>query len=345
MTPDCPTALGPFPGFPTDRVASARRIGFLTLDEFPTVALSCAIEVLRAANQVVGRSEYQWSIVTAGGETVRSSDGAMRATAVSYAEAAPLDLLLVCGGSNIADAVDEPLITLLRQMADDAVILGGLCSGAYALVKAGLLDGYQCALQWDDMVGLRQAHAGTVFLDRLSVIDRDRISCAGGIAPIELMLSLVGKQLGAEIAGNIAARLGASQQSRPANAIDGAHRPPLNTEQQRLARVVALMEDNLEEPLSATELAEQAGLSLRQVQRVFQLTVGVPLSAYYLRLRLKRARERVLHGTESLTQIAVAFGFASPAHFSRSYKACFGRSPSSERRPAAAAGDSFPCDD
>ena len=114
-----------------------------------------------------------------------------------------LDMVLVCGGTNVANFVDDKVVNLLRRIAHDGVVLGGLCTGTYALVKSGLLDGYKCTIHWENMAGLREFHSRVKFQEELFVIDRDRMTCTGGIAPIDMMLALVrssfGKTLVAEI--------------------------------------------------------------------------------------------------------------------------------------------------
>ncbi|MEG6508381.1 GlxA family transcriptional regulator [Methyloligella sp. 2.7D] len=314
------------PAWTPDRASSIRQIGLLVLDNFSMVALSCAIEVLRTANRHSETADYAWSVLALRRGAVRSVDGTAEIAAIGYDEAAPLDLVLVCGGTEIEAPVDDALIGLLHRIAGDGAALGGVCNGAYALAKAGLLDGYRCALQRPDLPRLRREHPDVVFLERLAVIDRDRMTCGGGIATVDMMLSLVARRLGRELANTVSKHVGLPHRA------DGEH-ACVEVEHQTLATIIALMQTNLEEPLSAQELASHAGISLRHVQRMFQLTYGTTLSHYYLSLRLRRAREMVTNSSLSLTEIAVACGFASPAHFSRTYKAQYGKAPSAERPP------------
>lgn len=314
-----------------DRARSIRRVGFLALEEFPMVALSCAIEVLRTANQLAGDTVYSWTVMTTSGGSARASDGVTQVSGVTYAQVGALDLALVCADTNVMRVVDEDVIALLRRMAKDDVALGGMCSGTYALVKAGLMDGYNCTVQWDDMARLRQDHPAVNFLDRLSVIDRNRLTCAGGIAPVDLMLTLIGGRFDAKTIAEISARVGARHtpvKEEWEEAL-GEMVPP--RDRRVISQIISLMQENLEEPLPARALANAVGVSLRQIQRLFQVSFGTTLTNYYLRLRLEHARQLVLNSECSLTEIAVTCGFASPAHFSRSYRTYYGRAPSSER--------------
>jgi transcriptional regulator GlxA family with amidase domain len=106
----------------------------------------------------------------------------------------------------------------------------------------------------------------------------------------------------------------------------------LGVNNRALVKVANLMESHFEEPLSAVELAKLAGLSLRQIQRMFHESLNTTPTKYYLRLRLRRARELLIQSDMSITQIAVACGFQSICHFSKSYRSVYGRAPRTERR-------------
>ncbi len=308
------------------------RVGFLTLNDFTLIAFSSAIEVMRMANYLLGRPFYSWSVITPDGKPVASSSGLAPFQTTTYEDSGRLDMVFVCGGTNVTSYVDERVMTLLRRIARDGVTLGGLCTGTYALVKSGLLDGYRCTIHWENMASLRETHRHVTFLEELFVIDRDRVTCTGGIAPIDMMLALVrarfGKTLVAEISDQFILE-------RVRDCSDRQHIPlaaRLGFNHRALVDVAALMEANFEEPLSAVELAQLAGLSLRQVQRMFQESLDTTPTKYYLRLRLRRARELLLQSQMSITQIAVSCGFQSTCHFSKSYRALYGRTPRSERQ-------------
>jgi transcriptional regulator GlxA family with amidase domain len=296
------------------------------------IAFSSAIEVLRMANYILGQQYYSWSVLTVDGKPVASSSGLAMLQPTTYAQCERLDLVFVCGGTNITRQLDVHIVALLRKIARDGVVLGGLCTGTFALVKSGLLDGYRCTIHWENMASLREAHGRVSFLEELFVIDRDRITCTGGTAPIDMMLALVrarfGKALVAEISDQFIL-------DRVRDSTDRQHIPlaaRLGFHHRALVEIASLMEANFEEPLSAVELAKLAGLSLRQIQRIFQESLDTTPSKYYLALRLRRARELLLQSQMSITQIAVSCGFQSTCHFSKSYRAVYGRTPRSERQ-------------
>jgi len=317
-------------------------IGFLTVNEFTMMAFSSAVEVLRMANYLTGRSCYSWSILTVDGQPVASSSGFSPSQATTYAKSPRFDMVFVCGGTNITQYVDDRVVALLRRMARDGVVLGGLCTGTYALVKSGLLDGYRCTIHWENMASLREMHRSINFLEELFVIDRDRITCTGGIAPIDMMLALVKSRFGKSLVMEISDQF---ILERIRDCSDRQHIPlaaRLGFNNRALVEIASIMEANFEDPLSAVELAKLAGLSLRQVQRMFQESLDTTPTKYYLRLRLRRARELLLQSQMSITQIAVSCGFQSTCHFSKSYRALYGRTPRSERQRSPSSDDVFP---
>jgi transcriptional regulator GlxA family with amidase domain len=316
----------------TKDIASIRRVGLLTLDEFTLMSYTSAIEVLRMANYLIGSDYYSWSTITLDGRPVPSSSALAPLSVTTYDACERPDIVFVCGGTNVTRYVDDRVTSLLRKMSRDGIYLGGLCTGTYALVHAGLLDGYDCTIHWENMAGLREKYARVGFLEELFVIDRDRITCSGGIAPIDMMLSLVRSRFGKTLVAEISSQL---ILDRVRDADDRQYIPlaaRMGSNQSTLRKIAELMESNFEEPLSAVELAELVGLSLRQVQRMFSETLGTTPTKYYLRLRLQRARALLTQSAMSVTQIAVACGFQSAGHFSKTYRSMYGRSPRTERQ-------------
>jgi transcriptional regulator GlxA family with amidase domain len=180
---------------------------FLTLPGFSMIAFTNAIEVLRMANYVDGAQHYRWSIVTPDGVPVCASNGITLKPAYTLEEAGRPDALIVCGGTNIRSAMNSSVRELLGDVARQRVPLGGICTGAYALMSVGLLDGYCCTVDWQDLNVLRKEFPRVHFADELFVIDRDRLTCIGGTAPLDLMLEVVGSQLGQDIAEKVSLEL------------------------------------------------------------------------------------------------------------------------------------------
>jgi transcriptional regulator GlxA family with amidase domain len=309
--------------------------GFLTLRRFSLIAFTNAVETLRMANYLARESLYRWSVYSLDGAAVEASNGLTVAPTSSLSEAELPQILLVCGGADMPSAVDERLIELLQRLGRRQLVLGSLCTGAYALARAGLLDGYRCAIHWENLWELSEAFPRVVFSPDLFVIDRDRCTCTGGIAPLELILHLITPRIGRTLAAGISEQFilerirdNKDRQRIPLLAqIGGAH--------SSIAQAVTLMEANIEEPLPLEELARMTEISQRQLQRVFQRSFGLTPAQYYVGLRLRRARELLQQTALPITSIALSCGFRSPCHFSKSFRAAFGNSPSRERRPPA----------
>jgi transcriptional regulator GlxA family with amidase domain len=311
--------------------ATANHFGFLTLRQFSMIAFTNALEALRMANYLSGQPTYRWSVYTLDGAPAPASNGLTIAETVALDDNALPDVLFVCGGVDVHRAIDKDLVQRLRRVARKRVTLGGLCTGSYALASAGLLDGYSCAIHWENMSALRENFPRVVFTEELFVIDRDRYTCTGGIAPLELMLKLMTPRIGRKLAAGISeqfildrVRDDSDQQHIPLAVRLGGRRGPL-------AQAAKLMEEHLEETLSLDDLARLSDISQRQLQRLFRHRVGMTPAQYYLQLRLRRARELLLQTSMPIMKVAVACGFGSAGHFSKAYRACFGRAPASER--------------
>ena len=298
------------------------------------IAFTSAVEVLRMANYVSRAQHYRWSIITHDGVPVRASNGLTVKPTRTLEESGMPDVLIVCGGTQIRDAVDTDVKTLLADAASQGVPLGGICTGAYALMAAGLLDGYRCSVHWEDLSALHTEYPHVRFADELFVIDRDRLTCTGGTAPLDLMLDLVSSRFGQNLAAEVSEqfileriRSASDQQPIPVDARVGFSRA-------ELIEVVRLMEANIEEPLSLEELARLVQLSQRHLQRMFKVYLSVSPTHYYLSLRLRRARDLLRTTDASIARVTAVCGFHSPCHFSKAYRAQFGHAPSVERRHA-----------
>ena len=322
-------------------MSQIRHVGFLTLNNFSMIAFTNALEILRMANYLLGEEAYQWSVCTVDGEAVTASNGLAFAKTTMLDPAHMPDVLLVCGGVDIQHAVTHDVIKLLTHASKYNMWLGGLCTGSYALAKAGLLDGYKCTIHWENMASLCEQFSAINFMEELFVIDRNRCTCAGGTAPLDLMLAFVAARFGKNpvdknpVHKNLVAEISDQfMMVRARDSKDQQHIPVaarVGYSHKALVEVSALMEANIEEPLSLDELARLADLSQRHLQRMFKHTLNMTPMHYYLNLRLRRARALLLQTEMSVMSVTVACGFQSSCHFSKSYRTLFGYSPSMER--------------
>ncbi|MCP5157445.1 MAG: GlxA family transcriptional regulator [Ectothiorhodospiraceae bacterium] len=284
------------------------------------------------ANRLSGRTLYRWSLFSADGAPVTASNGIELACDGSIAHGGSLDLLLVCGGEHVHRACDKAVLGWLRKLAHQRVPLGALCTGSYVLARAEVLDGYRCTIHWENMASLREEFPRIIVSSEVFEIDRDRYTCSGGTAPLDMMLNVVHRHHGGHLAVSISEEF-VCERIRGRNDRQRVPlRNALGTGQPKLVEAVSLMEANLEEPMSLDELARHIALSRRQLERLFQKHLNCVPTRYYLELRLARARQLLLQTSMSIVEVAFACGFVSAPHFSKCYRDYYGAPPREERR-------------
>lgn len=310
-------------------LAALHRFGFLTLPNYSMIACANAIEVLRMANRIAGGPLYEWQVVTPDAEAASASNGmAMQPTVGLDAMTRP-DLLLVCGGIEVREAVNRQVIAGLRRLARDGVALGALCTGTFALAEAGLLHGRRCVIHWENLVAIEEEFPDITFVGDLYTVDRDRVTCTGGVAPLSLMLAMVEARLGPALAAAVAAQF-MIDRVQPAATRQRALPAPL--EHGRLGAAVRMMEASITSPVPAATVARAVGVTPRQLERLFRRYLGQTPAAYATGLRLDMART-LLHETAlPVTEVASACGYATPSRFSAAFRARFDRTPSADRR-------------
>ena len=284
------------------------------------------------ANRAAQKPFYKWTIYTLDGEPVKASNGLIITPDQSLESIGDLSKFFVCGGVDIADSWSKPLQFVLRKIASRNITVGGLCTGSYLLARAGLLDGYKCTIHWENIASMREDFPMAQFSDDLFQIDRDRITCAGGQASLDMMLKVISNVHG----GKLTAYISEQFMCERIRGTEDRQRIPLQlhlgANQPKLTEAVILMEANLEEPISLDELSNYVGISRRQLERLFQKHLNSVPTRYYLNLRLNRARLLLLQTSKSIVDIALACGFISAPHFSKCYRDMFGVPPRDERR-------------
>jgi len=312
--------------------AKPSHIGFLLVPNYSMIAFTSAIEPLRMANRAAEKILYRWTIYTLDGNPVKASNGIQISPDESIENAGAMSALFVCGGVEIAEAWSRPLKFVLRKIASRNITVGAVCTGSYLLARAGLLDGYKCTIHWENIASMREEFPKARFSDDLFIIDRDRITCAGGQASLDMMLRVISDTHGSKLAAHISEQFmcerirGTEDRQRiPLQLHLGANQP-------KLTEAVILMEANLEEPISLDELSSYVGVSRRQLERLFQKHLNCVPTRYYLNLRLNRARLLLLQTSKSIVDIALACGFISAPHFSKCYRDMFDIPPRDERR-------------
>lgn len=313
-------------------------IGFLLIPDFALLAYASAIEPLRAANRLSGRALYRWSHVSIDGLPAPASNGVRIQADCGVGDEGRFDYVFVCAGGNPAAFQHGPTFAWLRQLARRGVGLGGISGGPYILARANVLGSYRFTIHWEHAPAFLEDYPDLDLRRSLYEIDRDRLTSSGGTAPLDMMHAVIAREHGSELALAVSewflqthVREGAGPQRMPLRERLGVSHAPL-------LRVVGRMEQSLENPVPRDELARTAGVSLRQLERLFRLHLGRSLGEHYLGLRLDRARDLLRQTTLSALEIALACGFASASHFSRAYRTRFGHAPRAERLPLGNSG-------
>lgn len=322
-----PNAGSPFtPLLPN--AGSVSNIGFLLLDNFSLTCFTQCLDVLVTANHVRSGSIKVHTFSRNSSEVMSDLGIPIRSdTPLTDIRIANLDLMVVCSGMRTPRMMPNWLTTLLHKLANLPVALGGLWNGAWYLGKAGLLDGYRCAIHADQRTALAEYSPNTTVTLDTVVIDRDRLTASTPAGAFHLMIKWLYNALDYKVADAVFDVLDYDQ-SRFRKTAD----TPSQTVTAPLREVITLMKSNLEEPLGLDHLAQCVKLSRRQVQRFFQAQIGTPPQKYYLELRLTEAQRLIQNSRFAIIDVAIACGFVSAGHFSRRYSAYFGYPPSRESR-------------
>jgi AraC family transcriptional regulator, glycine betaine-responsive activator len=311
-------------------------IAFMLVHNFSMIAFTAAIEPLRLANRASGATLYEWRLHSAGGETAEASNGVKVSVDASFAEARDADSVIVCSGVDVQSIDHRPLVAAIRRLAKFGAAAGAVCTGAYVLARAGLLDGYRASVHWENLPGMRADFPELDIGEDLFEIDRDRFTCAGGTAAADMMLSIIMRDHGQEVSGAVTEQLihhrirdaGERQRIELRTRLGAAH--------PKLLRVVTMMEQSIARFVPMNEFAASVALSSRQLERLFRRHIGRPPSQHYLKIRLEHSCQLLRQTAMPILSVAMASGFNSASHFSSSYVEHFGHSPSAERKSLGA---------
>ena len=316
--------------------AESVEVEFFLVPGFSLLALSCAVDALRAANLVLGHPAYRWRLSADAGDAeagvASSSHIRLAAAPLSGPPGSAADLIAVVGGERSHD-YDSPLLAAaLGRAAGRGARIGSISDGAFPVAAAGLFDGYRSTIHWKCLDAYRERFPGLDIRTSIFEIDRNRFSCAGGTTSLDLMLTFVMEAHGTETAALVAENYvhdrirEAAQEQQVTAAIRMAGR------NRHLAEAILIMERHLEDPLPVGHIAASVGLSERQLTRLFRDHLRRPPGRFYLDLRIDRAASLLRQTGLSVSEIAVGCGFQSASHLGRHLKRRHGTTPGQWRR-------------
>lgn len=312
---------------------------FLALPNFSMIAFATAIEPLRIANRFLSDTPYSWKIVSSDGKPVRASnhleisvDGSLDdIVGLSNLDDRP-DMVVVCSGLDVERLETKHTKASIRKLYRTGANVAGLCTGAWVMADAGLLEGKRCAIHWENLPGFVEKFPNADVHADLFEVDGRLFTCAGGTAALDMMLFIISQSHEESVINRICEQC---LTDRVRSATDRQRLPlraRLGVQNAKLLSIIEMMEANISEPLALMEIANEADLSRRQIERLFRQNLGRSPARYYSELRLDRARHLLLQSNLPIVDVAIASGFVSASHFSKCYRDQFGRSPQAERR-------------
>jgi transcriptional regulator GlxA family with amidase domain len=297
--------------------------------------LAGPLSAFKVPDQISGPGHYETAVVSRSGGPIPSYESV---DVMSLSDSGrPVDTLVVVGGPGVFD-LEEPDFAAVRAQAQTARRVASVCTGAFLLASAGLLDGRRATTHWAEAERLARGFPSVqVESDRIFVQDGPVWSSAGVTAGIDLALALIEDDYGAELARAIARHLvvpfrrrGGQSQYSEMLSLD-----PLSD---RITRTLMFAHAHLAENLTVERLASIACLSSRQFGRAFRDATGETPATAIERLRAEAAKARVETGLEPIEAIATSVGFIDPERMRRAFMKRFGQSPQALRRAARGRG-------
>ena len=317
-------------------VKSPRRFVFVLIENFTLLSFSSALDALRIANRMSGKKLYDWTFIGEPEEFVTCSAGTQFKLDNSLIELHRDDTILLCGGTAIQASTTKKLIGWIRREARRGLVIGGLCTAAYPMAKAGLLDDKKATIHWENQDSFAEEFLEVELTKTVFVCDGNRYTTAGGTSSIDLLLKIIADEHGEELANAVADQMIYSSIRTDQDTQRLSVPTRIGVRHPKLSKVIQMMEINIEEPISPSILAKDVGMSTRQLERLFRRYLDRSPKRYYMELRLQKARNLLMQTDMSVINVALACGFASPSHFSKCYRAHYDTTPYRERGSHAA---------
>jgi transcriptional regulator GlxA family with amidase domain len=308
-----------------------RSVALLLIDDFALMSYASIVEPFRAANTLAGIPLYRWRHLSVDGAPVRASNGASIMADERVGERLDYDLLVVVAGGDPASFENPATFAWLRRLAVKGVHIAGVSGGPFILAKAGLLDGHAATIHWDHQIAFRDRFPHLLLEPGLYVIDRRRITCAGGTAGLDLAIELIERDHGHALAAKVSEWFIRTELREGGRSQRLGLRERRGVKDDRVLKVLARMEASVEEPISREVLAQLVGLSIRQIERLFRWQLGQGMNEAYRDIRLDQARALLRKTGMPAIEAMIACGFKSSSHFSSAYKRKFGKPPSMDR--------------
>ncbi len=318
--------------FRVDYDGPPRDFYFLLLPKLTMLAFSSAVEPLRVANQVTNRELYRWFVMTEDGNPVRCSNGIMITPDTALKNLPKSATAFVCSGIEPVDSTSPRITAWLSRQRAFGCQAGGICTGAFALAQAGLLEGRVFTLHWENRPAFVESFIGLEPTGNLYEDDCGLMTCGGGSAATDMMLAMIEKDHGKDLAVVVADMCIHFRSDSRKSLQKSAYSVALSSRNQHLITAMQFINENLENPVEIDDVAAQADISRRQLERLFKKYVGVSPAQFYIDQRISRAHALLNETALSVNEIAVATGFSSSSQLSLRFRKRFGKSPGAFRK-------------
>lgn len=308
-------------------IAEPVTVSFVLMRKFTMLAFTAAIEPLRVANQLSGQVLFRWNVYTEDGLPIACSNGVPLQPDSALPALAPSGYVLICGGVEPEAACSPALTDWVRSQWRHGRIVGGLCTGAYALARAGILDRRRFTLHWENIRSFIELYPNLEPEWQVFCVDDRIVTCAGGVAAADLVLKLIDDHFGAELSQAVMNMCLLTRRRDASDEQTTSLSSRLGTRNRHLVKAVNYLEQFVEEPFSIDDCADHVGVSRRQIERLFQKNLGVTPLQYLNNLRLQHGRALLAETDMSVLEVAIACGYGSSSHFSKSFRKKFGVSP------------------
>ena len=311
---------------------------FLLLPGLTLLAFTAALEPLRIANQVSGKALYRWFLMTEDGAPVVCSCG-VQVTPDGALEDLPRQATgFVCAGIDPAATSLPRVVTWVARQHAHGCAVGGICTGAFSLARAGVIKGRKFTLHWENQPGIVEIFQELEPTGNLYENDRGLITCGGGHAATDMMLDLIERDHGKDLAMIVADMCLHTRASAQAMPQKSAYSAALGSRNPHLIAAIRLMQEHIETPMEVLDIADEVGISRRQLERLFRQHTGVSPVEYYTELRVGRAHALLNETNLSIAEIAAATGFSGTSQLAARFRKRFGKSPGAYRRSWSGGG-------
>ena len=302
-------------------------VTFVLIPQFTMLAFTAALEPFRVANQLAGKELFRWHVYSETGLAVASSNGVpVQPDGPMPVEPAP-GYVLACGGVRPERNITAPVANWLRFAWRRGCTIGGLCTGAYALARAGILQGRKFTLHWENIDSFRETYPDLEPSRQIYCFDGRVVTCAGGAAAAELSLKIISDIFGPHLAQEVMDMCLLVHRREAEDSQTASHAARLQTRNSKVLMTIALMEARIEQGFDLQAYADHVGVTGRQLQRLFRHHLGMTPQEYMNTLRLRHGRMLLTETNMPVLEVALACGYESSSSFSKGFRKKYGIAP------------------